>query len=198
MLPQFSNEKYLYLDLFYDSLSDFSPFFCHSCECYIPFLYFSFTSFFRAAVSSQQNGGKSTEISHMLLAPYTCTDSHIINMCEGQNFKPQFFTMWKTRPRKLSTPPWTLRALGWLFASPGTHSLGAGDLRELPGVPLRGEVSEEGNPAGLSSCSGGLRPLVELCVEPAGLCGRCTCQVSHTLAACSSRGSKTSFSLQDT
>ena len=28
--------------------------------------------------------------------------------------------------------------------------------------------------AGLSSCSGGLRPLVELCVEPAGLCGRCT------------------------
>ena len=37
-----------------------------------------------------------------------------------------------------------------------------------------GRVSEEGNPAGLSSCSGGLRPLVELCVEPAGLCGRCT------------------------
>ena len=34
--------------------------------------------------------------------------------------------------------------------------------------------NEEGNPAGLSSCSGGLRPLVELCVEPAGLCGRCT------------------------
>ena len=29
-------------------------------------------------------------------------------------------------------------------------------------------VHEEGNPAGLSSCSGGLRPLVELCVEPAG------------------------------
>ena len=25
-------------------------------------------------------------------------------------------------------------------------------------------MSEEGNPAGLSSCSGGLRPLVELCV----------------------------------
>ena len=24
-------------------------------------------------------------------------------------------------------------------------------------------MSEEGNPAGLSSCSGGLRPLVELC-----------------------------------
>ena len=28
-------------------------------------------------------------------------------------------------------------------------------------------LDEEGNPAGLSSCSGGLRPLVELCVEPA-------------------------------
>ena len=27
----------------------------------------------------------------------------------------------------------------------------------------------EGNPAGLSSCSRGLRPLVELCVETAGL-----------------------------
>ena len=26
----------------------------------------------------------------------------------------------------------------------------------------------------VSSCSGGPRPLVELCVEPAGLCGRCT------------------------
>ena len=37
-----------------------------------------------------------------------------------------------------------------------------------------GGAGEEGNPAGLSSCSGGLRPLVELCVEPAGLCGRCT------------------------
>ena len=32
-------------------------------------------------------------------------------------------------------------------------------------------LSEEGNPAGLSSCSGGLRPLVELCVEPAGVSG---------------------------
>ena len=35
-------------------------------------------------------------------------------------------------------------------------------------------LSEEGNPAGLSSCSGGLRPLVELCMVPAGLCGRGT------------------------
>ena len=32
----------------------------------------------------------------------------------------------------------------------------------------QGPSREEGNPAGLSSCSGGLRPLVELCVEPAG------------------------------
>ena len=107
-------------------------------------------------------------------------------------------------------------------------STSAGDLRELPMVPLRGErscgvggdprdstgsgameegltsrggrnlrlplcfglrpqgpcrvgtgesgliFSEEGNPACLSSCSGGLRPLVELCFQPAGLCGRCT------------------------
>ena len=36
-----------------------------------------------------------------------------------------------------------------------------------PGPPNPGVLSEEGNPAGLSSCSGGLRPLVELCVEPA-------------------------------
>ena len=31
---------------------------------------------------------------------------------------------------------------------------------------------EEWNSACLSSCSRGDRPLVELCVEPAGLCGR--------------------------
>ena len=38
---------------------------------------------------------------------------------------------------------------------------------------LEGEAKDS---ALLSSrtCSGGLRPLVELCVEPAGLCGRCT------------------------
>ena len=35
-------------------------------------------------------------------------------------------------------------------------------------------LSEEGNSACLSSCSGGLRPLVELCVELAGFSGRCT------------------------
>ena len=41
--------------------------------------------------------------------------------------------------------------------------------------PLRGlQERRVAIPAGLSSCSGGLRPLVELCVEPAGLCGRCT------------------------
>ena len=104
----------------------------------------------------------------------------------------------------------------------------AGDLRELPRVPLRGEascgvggasrdsagscpteegltsrggwnlrlslrfglrpqgpcrvgtgesglvLSEEVNPACLSSCSEGHRPLVELCVEPAVVSGRCT------------------------
>ena len=110
---------------------------------------------------------------------------------------------------------------------PSFPSPSAGDQRELPRVPLRGEAScgvggasrdstgscateegltsrggwnlrlpprfgllpqgpcrvgtgesglvltEEGNPACLSSCSVGLRPLVELCVETAGLCGRC-------------------------
>ena len=35
-------------------------------------------------------------------------------------------------------------------------------------------LSEEGNSACLSSCSGGLRPLFELCVEPTGVSGRCT------------------------
>lgn len=35
-------------------------------------------------------------------------------------------------------------------------------------------LSEEWNSAGLSSRSGGLRPLVELCAEPAGFSGRCT------------------------
>ena len=35
-------------------------------------------------------------------------------------------------------------------------------------------LSEVGNTACLSSCSGGHRPLVKLCVEPAGLSGHCT------------------------
>ena len=35
---------------------------------------------------------------------------------------------------------------------------------------LAWRIPEEWNPAGLSSCAGGLRPLDELCVEPAGLC----------------------------
>ena len=111
---------------------------------------------------------------------------------------------------------------------PSFPSTSAGDLRELPRVPLRGEghcgvggasrdpagfgameeglisrggrkprlplrfgllpqgpcrvgtgesglvFSEEGNSSCLSRCSWGLRPLVELCVEPAGFSGRCT------------------------
>ena len=36
--------------------------------------------------------------------------------------------------------------------------------------PLRGTLGT----ACLSRCSGGLRPLVQLCVEPAGVSGRCT------------------------
>ena len=35
-------------------------------------------------------------------------------------------------------------------------------------------LSEEGNSACLSRCSGGLRPLFELCVEPTGFSRRCT------------------------
>ena len=35
-------------------------------------------------------------------------------------------------------------------------------------------LSEEGKPACLSSCLGGHRALVELCVEPSGVSGRCT------------------------
>ena len=40
-----------------------------------------------------------------------------------------------------------------------------GDIRDKGSIPR-----SERSPGG----SGGLRPLVELCVEPAGLCGRCT------------------------
>ena len=111
---------------------------------------------------------------------------------------------------------------------PSFPSTSAGDLRELPTVPLRGEgccvvgrafrdsagfgtmeegfisrggrnlrlplgfalrlhgpcsvgtgesylvLSEEWNSGFLSSCSGRLRPLVELCVDPAGFSGWCT------------------------
>ena len=42
-------------------------------------------------------------------------------------------------------------------------------------------LSEEGNSTFLSSCSGGLRPLVELCVEPAGLCGRCSMECHFSI-----------------
>ena len=63
----------------------------------------------------------------------------------------------------------------------GQESQASSCLRK--GTPLASRVaqgfsglllSEEGNPAGLSSCSGGLRTLVELCVEPAGVPGRGT------------------------
>ena len=58
-----------------------------------------------------------------------------------------------------------------LFLTPtlrpqGPCRVGSGEL----GLVL----SEEGNSACLSSCSGGLRPLFELCVEPTGVSGRCT------------------------
>ena len=122
---------------------------------------------------------------------------------------------------------------------PSFPSPSAGDLRELPRVPLRGEgscggggaprdsdgsgtteevliwlgakdlrlplrfglrlqgpctvgtgesglvLSEEGNPACLSSCSWGFRPLVKLCVESASFSRRCT-GVSVTLRFLSS------------
>ena len=67
-------------------------------------------------------------------------------------------------PKGVSLP------LGLALGSPIFPSGCEGKL----GVALESLQGEEGNPAGLSSCSGGLRPLVELCVEPAGLCGRCT------------------------
>ena len=54
------------------------------------------------------------------------------------------------------------------FQTPTAGSLQSWD--EEPGPVL----SEEGNSACLSSCSGGLQPLVELCVAPAGVSGRCT------------------------
>ena len=117
------------------------------------------------------------------------------------------------------------RSLSGGGGKPSCPSPSAGDLRELPRVPLRGGgscggggaprdsagsgateegltsrggrhlrlplrfglrlhgpcsvgtgesglvLSEEWNSSCLSSCSGGLRPLVELCVEPAGFSG---------------------------
>ena len=38
-------------------------------------------------------------------------------------------------------------------------------MEDSPGRESGLVLSEEGNPAGLSSCSGGLRPLVELCAQ---------------------------------
>ena len=54
------------------------------------------------------------------------------------------------------------------FRTPTAGSLQSWDRRVRPRLVLGRE------PACISSCSGCLRPLVELCVEPAGLCGRCT------------------------
>ena len=53
---------------------------------------------------------------------------------------------------------------------------GTGEPGGLPSTGLRPPKvpRHAGFPRGVSSCSGGHRPLVELCVEPAGLCGRCT------------------------
>ena len=57
-----------------------------------------------------------------------------------------------------------------------------GDLGSIPGSGqvLQQQLQGRAKGALSTSCltsgptSGGLRPLVELCVEPAGLCGRCT------------------------
>ena len=83
---------------------------------------------------------------------------------------------------------WAISGLLWVWRNRrGPHLEGRQDRR----LPLRfvlrqqcpcsvgaGEsglvLSEEGNSACLSSCSGSLSPLVELCVETAGVSGRCT------------------------
>ena len=54
------------------------------------------------------------------------------------------------------------------FRTPTARSLHCWDRRVMP------VLSEEWNSGCLSSCSGSLRPLVELCVDPAGFSGRCT------------------------
>ena len=54
------------------------------------------------------------------------------------------------------------------FLTPITESLQSWDRR------VRLILLEEWNSARLSSCLRGDRPLVELCVEPAGFSGRCT------------------------
>ena len=51
---------------------------------------------------------------------------------------------------------------------PSSHAGKEGPHLEMT-VASRG-FSRAAAPVWLSSCSGGLRPLVELCVEPAGLC----------------------------
>ena len=83
--------------------------------------------------------------------------------------------------RGLSGPRWVWRHgrgphLEWRQEPQASSHFGL-----LPQGPCRvgtGEsglvLSEEGNSACLSSCSGGLRPLIVLCVEPAGVSGQCT------------------------
>ena len=63
-------------------------------------------------------------------------------------------------------------APGSLFGSRCWRNLDLGSHPRVSGSPCGRGVQPPG-PAGLSSCSGGLRPLVELCVEPGVLCGRC-------------------------
>ena len=68
---------------------------------------------------------------------------------------------------------------GWVTATPADHRPDHTSqcyLRRGIASPVavrRGEGAQRKRCRDLS-CSGGLRPLVELCVEPAGLCGRCT------------------------
>ena len=81
---------------------------------------------------------------------------------------------WHTDPgRRLSEPAWGPGDISYARANTHTHTHTALAARSVlpsnrPATPLFSPACWElGNPAGLSSCSGGLRPLVELCVEPA-------------------------------
>ena len=135
------------------------------------------------------------------------------------------FESWETARSSSGVEEGLSRSFSGCGGKPLFHSTSAGDLRELPTVPLRGEgccvvgrasrdsagfgameeglisrggrnlrlplgfrlrlhgpcsvgtgesclvLSEEWNSGCLSSCSGSLRPLVELCVDPAGFSG---------------------------
>ena len=93
---------------------------------------------------------------------------------------PKDAQLWSPAKGETALP----RAQAWAISNPGTQpDVGTARNRAPQGAeptvgqpqaskerqgqgrgPARSRVSEEGNPAGLSSCSGGLRPLVELCV----------------------------------